>query len=90
MIQQMKDIDVELRDAGELVVQQGLDAPENGWVVADDVRRGSHANAAQSVQGLWIVDVATEERALAIAKQVSSIAFDGPVELRLCLDAPPK
>ncbi|MDQ0735975.1 YciI family protein [Arthrobacter agilis] len=89
MIQQMKDIDVRLRSAGELVVEQGLDAPGNGWVVTDSVRRGSHARTADSVQGFWIVDVDTEQRALDIAREISSIAFGAPVEVRLCLDAPP-
>lgn len=89
MIQQMKDIDVRLRSSGELVLEQGLDAPGNGWVVAGRVRRGSHARPADSIQGFWIVDVATEDRALDIAEEISAIAFGAPVEVRLCLDAPP-
>ena len=89
MIQQMKDIDVDLRATGELVVEQGLDHPLNALVVSDGVSRGSHADPPHSIQGFWIVDVHDQDRAIAIARRISAIAFGAPVEIRLCFDAPP-
>src|SRR4030095_8869176 len=70
MIGFMKDLDQELREAGEYVDGQGLVAPteatpvrfENGTPVVTD---GPFAEAKESLAGYWIVDV-PEERALEI------------------------
>jgi hypothetical protein len=93
MIGFMRNIDTELSDSDELVFQQGLaDAPEaktvqvdNGTPVATD---GPVAHSNDALAGFWIVDVADEARAIEIAGRISEAA-EAPIEVRVCLDAPP-
>ena len=93
MIGFMKDLDQELRDAGEYVDGQGLVDPtqaktvrfENGAPVVTD---GPFAEAKESLAGYWIVDVEDEARALEIASRIVAV-IEGPVEVRQVMDAPP-
>ena len=94
MIAFMGEMDTELRAAGELVDSQGLDNPgtaktvrmDNGVPVATD---GPFAEAKESLAGYWLVEVADEERALAIAAK--TVAFTGePLEVRRVADGPPE
>ena len=49
---------------------------------------GPFAESKESLAGYWIVDVADEARALAIAEHV--VAFtEGPLEVRAVADGPP-
>src|SRR3954451_18303213 len=88
MIRGMRQIDVDLRSSGELVVEQGLDLPSNARVVRGDVRAGSYAPPPFSVQSFCIVGDSDEQRAVEIAQQISDIAFGAPVEIRRALDSP--
>ena len=93
MIEFMRSIDVELRDSGELVFQQGLaNAPEAKTVRVNggspNVTDGPVALAKDALAGFWIVDVADEARAIAIAGRISEAA-EAPIEVRACMDAPP-
>src|ERR671918_375920 len=88
MIEFMRSIDVELSDSGELVFQQGLaNAPE-----AKTVRLNGGSpkvtDGPVALAGFWIVDVADEARAIAIAGRISEAA-EAPIEVRACMDAPP-
>jgi hypothetical protein len=93
MLEFMTKIDVELREAGELVEANGLADPtlaktvriENGVPVATD---GPFAEAKESLAGYWVVDV-TEERAIEIASQCVTVTGE-PVEVRQVMDAPPE
>ncbi|MET4581948.1 hypothetical protein ABIE21_001438 [Conyzicola nivalis] len=92
MIAFMIDIDVRLRASGEMVYNEGLaDGSqakvvrlENGQPVATD---GPFAEAKESIIGFWIVDVASEERALEICGEI--VQWSEVVELRPVPAGPP-
>jgi hypothetical protein len=92
MIAFMIDIDVRLRASGEMVFNEGLaDGTqakvvrlENGQPVATD---GPFAEAKESIIGFWIVDVASEERALEICGEI--VQWSEVVELRPVPAGPP-
>jgi hypothetical protein len=93
MIAFMRQLDEDLRESGELVYDEGLaDGStaktvrlENGTAVATD---GQVAGPGASLIGFWVVDVASEARALAIASQIVESA--GVVAVRPVPDAPPE
>ena len=93
MIAFMIDIDVRLRASGELVYNEGLaDGSqakvvrlENGQPVASD---GPYAEAKESIIGFWIVDVASDARALEICGEI--IQWSEFVELRPVPAGPPE
>jgi hypothetical protein len=92
MIEFTRRIDVELTESGELVFQQGLADPsqaktvevQKGIPVATD---GPFAESRGSLVGFWVVDVASQARAVEIAARISQ-AGDAPIEVRQCMDAP--
>jgi len=89
MIRRMQEIDVRLASEGVLVSEQGLDHPSTAHVVrGDTIVAGSHADTPHSLQGYWVVDTSTSERAEEIAREISAIAFGAPVEIRRCMDRP--
>src|SRR5439155_17220173 len=78
MIAFMQQLDVDLKESGELVYGEGLaDGStaktvrfQDGMPVATD---GPFAESKESVIGFWIVDVENEARAIAIASKI--VAF---------------
>lgn len=96
----MKSLNRELTANGELVVAEGLDVPMNAKVVrasradAPMVSDGPFAETKEFLAGFWIVDVASEARAIAIAAKASTAPGpDGrplqiPIELRAVGQAP--
>jgi hypothetical protein len=75
----------ELTDSGELISSEGLLPPEEGRIVrirdgAQVVTDGPFGEAKEQLAGFFMVD-ATDERAEAIAGQVSAAVHDR-VELR--------
>ncbi|MDQ1725625.1 MAG: hypothetical protein QOG52_2653 [Frankiaceae bacterium] len=93
MIQFMQTLNAELEASGELVAAIGLVDPSQAKTVriagAMPVSTdGPFAESKESLAGYWIVDVADEARALAIAEHV--VAFtEGPLEVRAVADGPP-
>ncbi|HUQ09076.1 MAG TPA: YciI family protein [Steroidobacteraceae bacterium] len=98
-IQFMKDLNRDLRKAGEFVDAQGLTPPGQAKLVrygggAPIVSDGPFAESKEFLAGYWIIDVPTRERAYAIAARVSSAPGpDGkplviPVELREVMASP--
>ncbi len=93
MIGFMVNLDEELRQSGEMVYNEGLADPsaaktvrlENGQPVASD---GPFAEAKESIIGFWIVDVASEARAIELGGQIA--AWSGVVELRPVPAGPPE
>lgn len=86
-------INKDLRDSGEFVVTQHLAPPheakivrgvQNGFPVTD----GIFPESKEFLLGYWIVDVATPERAYAIAGRISAAPGPGgvptnmPIEVR--------
>jgi hypothetical protein len=99
-IQFMCALNQELTANGELVVAEGLDMPQNAKIVraeradAPVVTDGPFAETKEFLAGFWIVDVATPERAIAIAAKASTapgkggVPFQIPIEVRAVGQAP--
>jgi len=99
-IKHMRDLNHELRQAGELVAAEGLTPPGEaklvragkGGVPATD---GVFPESKEYLAGFWIVDVDRAERAYEIAAKASSAPGPGgkpliiPVEVRQVGSAPP-
>jgi len=98
----MDEVNKELTDAGELLDAQGLGGPEPVRTVRartsgdPEVTSGPHFGAEKILAGYWIVDVASEARAVAIAAHISTAPGpDGapgndPVELHPIMEGPPE
>ena len=101
MIGFMKRFTNELRDAGELVGEAGLAAPDQARIVrarkngTPEVTDGPFAEAKEFLAGYWIVDVDGPERAYEIAARASACPGPGgaplnmPIEVREVMSAPP-
>ena len=99
-IQFMHDFNAQLRRSGEFVLAEGLDMPQNAKIVhAHDAKKpvvsdGPFAETKEFLAGWWIVDVASEDRAIALAAQASVAPGPGgkplgiPIELRRVGEAP--
>jgi hypothetical protein len=97
----MKDLNKDLREAGELVVAEGLSPPGQARIVraqgqgAPEVTDGPFAESKEFLVGYWIVDVENAERAYAIAGRASTAP--GPrgkplglaIEVRQVMSGPP-
>jgi hypothetical protein len=91
----------ELRESGELVGAEGLDAPSQARVVrarpdgTPAVTDGPFAEAKEFLAGYWVVDVDTTARAYEIAARASAAPGPGgqplnmPIEVRQVMSAPP-
>ena len=89
----LNEIGKELTKSGEFVSTQGLSGPEEARVVRGEknglpVTDGIFPESKEFLLGYWIVDVATPERAYAIAGRISAAAVPGrvptnmPIEVR--------
>jgi hypothetical protein len=96
----MKNLDEDLRKAGELVAAEGLSFPDQAKLVragkdGAPITDGVFPESKEFLAGFWIVDVETPERAYAIAAQVSAAPGPGggplnmPIEVRPVMSAPP-
>lgn len=91
----------ELRASGELLLAEGLDMPANAKIVraerADQplVSDGPFAETKEFLAGFWLVEVATPQRALAIAAKASTAPGPRgapmaiPIEVRQVMAPPP-
>ncbi|MEU8003451.1 YciI family protein [Catellatospora sp. NPDC049111] len=94
------DFDRELREAGEMVFNEGLTFPDQARIVRHDgkgapaVTDGPFPEAKEFLIGFWIVDCAGPERAYEIAAKASSApGKDGqplgiPIEVRPIVGPP--
>ncbi|HYL46470.1 MAG TPA: YciI family protein [Candidatus Limnocylindrales bacterium] len=89
----LRSISRELTESGEFVATQGLAGPDEAKVVRGEkngmpVTDGVFPEAKEFLLGYWIVDVATPERANAIAGRISAAPGPGgvptnmPIEVR--------
>jgi hypothetical protein len=97
----MINLNKELAESGELVLAEGLDMPVNAKIVraqrADKptVTDGPFAETKEFLAGFWIVDCATQKRALEIAAKASTAPGPGgtpfgiPIEVRQVMAGPP-
>src|SRR6187397_3369799 len=88
----MKDLNRELREAGELVGAEGLAPPGQARIVrskgegAQEVTDGPFAESKEFLAGYWIVDVESAERAYAIAAEASAAPGIGGAPLYLDIE----
>ena len=86
-------INKELTESGEFLATQGLAGPDEAKVVRGEkngmpVTDGIFPESKEFLLGYWIVDVATPERAYAIAARISAAPGPGgtpinmPIEVR--------
>src|SRR6516165_2224097 len=96
----MKNLDEDLRKAGELVAAEGLSFPDQAKLVragkdGAPITDGVFPESKEFLAGFWIVDVDTPERAYAIAAWVSAapgaggVPLNMPIEVRPVMSAPP-
>lgn len=97
----MMSFNKELKAAGELVGAEGLSWPTEAKIVRADadglpVTDGVFPESKEFLIGYWIVDVASAERAYAIAAKASTApGGDGrplrmPIEVRQIMAGPPE
>jgi len=97
----MRDLNKDLREAGELVGAEGLAPPGQARIVRSrgegppEVTDGPFAESKEFLAGYWIVDVESAERAYAIAGRASTAPGPGgkplgiKVEVRQVMSGPP-
>ncbi len=94
-------INKDLANSGEFVATQGLAGPQEAKIVRGEknglpVTDGIFPEAKEFLLGYWIVDVATPERAFAIAGRISAAPGPGgrptnmPIEVRQFASHQPK
>jgi len=93
--------DKELREAGEMVFNEGLAFPDQARIVRSDgkgapvVTDGPFPESKEFLIGFWIVDCESPERAYEIAAKASSAPGVGgapleiPIEVRPVMGPPP-
>jgi hypothetical protein len=90
----------DLRGSGELVSAEGLSFPDQAKLVragknGEPITDGVFPEAKEFLAGFWIVEVASPERAYAIAARASAAPGPGgaplnmPIEVRQVMSAPP-
>jgi hypothetical protein len=96
----MDALNQELVDTGELVEANGLSGPDAAKIVTAQpdgdpvVTDGPFAESKEVLAGYWVVDVASEERAIEIAARASASPGHGgaptntPIEVHPVADAP--
>jgi hypothetical protein len=96
MVQCMHDLNKELQDAGELVEARGLTGPDAMKTVRaqDDgepiITDGPFSETKEVLAGYWVVDVASEERALELAVRISRTPGPGGRPLNQAVEVHPE
>jgi hypothetical protein len=90
----MIDLNKELRESGELVSAEGLSFPDQARLVRADkdgmpITDGVFPESKEFLAGYWIVEVATPERAYAIAAKVSAAPGPGGAPLNMAIEVRP-
>lgn len=92
MVGYMKQLNIDLQNAGELVSAEGLATPGEAKLVragkdgAPEVTDGPFAESKEFLAGYWIVDVERPEQAYAIAARVSLAPGKGGAPLHLAVE----
>lgn len=95
MVEFMREFDQELRDSGELVDDNGLAGPDQVKTVRaqDDgdpiVTDGPFPETKEVLAGYWVVDVASEARALELAARISRTPGPGGAPLNQPVEVQP-
>ncbi|MGH9735172.1 MAG: YciI family protein [Candidatus Acidiferrales bacterium] len=96
----LRKLGQELADSGEFIATQGLSAPNEAKLIIGEkngmpITDGVFPESKEFLLGYWIVDVATPERAYAIAGRISAAPGRGvptnmPIEVRRFAEYPTK
>lgn len=97
----MMQLNKGLKESGELVSAEGLSFPDQAKLVragkdAAPITDGVFPESKEFLAGFWIIDVASPERAYAIAAKASAapgpagVPLNMPIEVRPVMSAPPK
>jgi hypothetical protein len=96
MVQFMHDLNQELQDAGELVEARGLTGPDHMKTVRaqDDgepiITDGPFSETKEVLAGYWVVDVASEDRAVELALRISRTPGPGGRPLNQVVEVHPE
>lgn len=96
MVQCMHDLNKELQESGELVEARGLTGPDSMKTVRaqDDgepiITDGPFTETKEVLAGYWVVDVASEERALELALRISCTPGPGGRPLNQAVEVHPE
>lgn len=96
MVQCMHDLNKDLQDAGELVEARGLTGPDAMKTVRaqDDgepiITDGPFSETKEVLAGYWVVDVASEERAIELAVRISRTPGPGGRPLNQAVEVHPE
>ncbi|MEU4392412.1 YciI family protein [Kribbella sp. NPDC023855] len=96
MVDFMHDLNRELQDSGELVEARGLTGPDNMKTVRaqDDgepiITDGPFSETKEVLAGYWVVDVASEERAVELALRISRTPGPGGRPLNQVVEVHPE
>jgi hypothetical protein len=87
----LQSIQQQLTQSGEFIATQGLAEPKEAKVVRGEknglpVTDGVFPESKEFLLGYWIVDVATPERAYAIAAQISAAPGPGGVRTNMPIE----
>ena len=90
----MHKLNKELKDAGEFVLAEGLSFPDQAKLVKAGkdgipITDGIFPESKEFLAGFWIVNVATPERAYAIAARISAAPGPGGVPLNMQIEVRP-
>jgi hypothetical protein len=90
----MMDLNKDLQSSGEFVSAEGLTFPDQAKLVraAKDgtpITDGVFPESKELLAGYWIIDVATPERAYAIAARASAAPRPGGVPLNMGIEVRP-
>jgi len=90
----MHKLNKELKDAGEFVLAEGLSFPDQAKLVKAGkdgipITDGIFPESKEFLAGFWIVNVATPERAYAIAARISTAPGPGGVPLNMHIEVRP-
>lgn len=87
----LRGINKDLTDSGEFVATQGLAEPGEAKVVRGEkngvpVTDGIFPESKEFLLGYWIIDVATPERAYAVAGRISAAPGPGGVPTNMAIE----
>ena len=90
----MHKLNKELKDAGEFVLAEGLSFPDQAKLVKAGkdgvpITDGIFPESKEFLAGFWIVNVATPERAYAIAARISAAPGQGGIPLNMQIEVRP-
>lgn len=90
----MHKLNKELKEAGEFVLAEGLSLPDQAKLVKAGrdgipITDGIFPESKEFLAGFWIVNVATPERAYAIAARISAAPGQGGIPLNMQIEVRP-